>query len=146
MWGERATLATYTVKADSPEQFLKDCEYVKALDTKELIRKLNTKDKEVVTYTTEVIEKPKDGVMKDDMSWKVGSTSYPERNLDQKSGTVKKIISITPPAPKELKDARGFVIADYQDYLDKKWIDTLKNQYKVSVNDDVFKSLIKKDK
>lgn len=144
MWGERATLSTFTIHADSPEQFLKDCEYVKALDTKDLLRKLNTKDKEVVSYTTEIIEKPKEGVMKDDMSWKVGSTSYPERNTDQKSGTIKKIISITPPAPKELKDARGFVIADYQDYLDKQWIEKLKKEYKVVINEDVFNSLIKK--
>jgi len=114
------------------------------MNTKDLLNKFNTKDKEIITYTSEVIEKPVNGVMKDDMSCKVGSVSYPVRNLDQKSGIVKKIVSITAPAPKELKDARGFVISDYQDYLEKQWVESLKKEYKIVVNEDVFNSMVKK--
>jgi len=143
-WEERANLVSYTINEVSPEAFLKVVEYVKTMNTKDLLNKFNTKDKEIITYTSEVIEKPVNGVMKDDMSWKVGSVSYPVRNLDQKSGIVKKIVSITAPAPKELKDARGFVISDYQDYLEKQWVESLKKEYKIVVNEDVFNSMVKK--
>lgn len=47
------------------------------------------------------------------------------------------------PTNKTLDEARGYVIAEYQDYLEKKWNSELKAKYPVKVNDDVFKSMIK---
>ncbi|THU36962.1 hypothetical protein FAM09_18555 [Niastella caeni] len=40
-------------------------------------------------------------------------------------------------------DARGFVINDYQVYLEEKWIAELKKKYPVKINDAVLKSLTK---
>ena len=42
--------------------------------------------------------------------------------------------SVVPPTEKELNDTRGQVTSDYQDYLEKKWIEDLRKKYKVSVN------------
>ena len=143
-WDERANLVTYTITENSPAEFIKAVEFIKALSPQEAANKLNKNGKDVMTYTTEVIEKPIDGVMKDGMSWKTGSMSNPDRSSDLKSGTVKKIVSILPPAPKDLKDARGFVIADYQDYLEKEWVETLKKEYKIVIHEDVLNSMVKK--
>ena len=143
-WDERANLVTYNINETSPEAFIKATEYIKTMTPQEVSSKLNTNGKQVITYTSEVIEKPKDGVMKEGMSWKAGSMSDPDRTPDLKTGTIKKIISILPPAPKELKDARGFVIADYQDYLEKQWVESLKKDYKIVINEDVLNSLVKK--
>ena len=35
-------------------------------------------------------------------------------------------------------------MADYQDYLEKKWLESLKKEFKVKVNDVAFNSLVKK--
>ena len=47
------------------------------------------------------------------------------------------------PSYKTLKEARGYVIADYQDHLEQKWVDGLKKAYLINVDDKVLKSLIK---
>ena len=45
-------------------------------------------------------------------------------------------------AVKTLDEARGLYISDYQDYLEKQWLETLHNKYKIKVN----KKLLKKVK
>jgi peptidyl-prolyl cis-trans isomerase SurA len=44
---------------------------------------------------------------------------------------------------KTLDEARGYVIAEYQDYLEKNWNKSLREKYPVTVNEDVFKSMVK---
>jgi len=45
-------------------------------------------------------------------------------------------------SPRNFDDARGFVINDYQNYLEEKWITELKKKYPVAVNEAVFKTLL----
>jgi len=45
--------------------------------------------------------------------------------------------------PRSFNDARGFVINDYQAWLEEKWIVELKKKYPVVINETVFKSLPK---
>jgi len=49
----------------------------------------------------------------------------------------------TQPENKTLNEARGFVVADYQDYLEKNWNDELKTKYPVKINDKTLKSITK---
>jgi peptidyl-prolyl cis-trans isomerase SurA len=49
----------------------------------------------------------------------------------------------TQPAAKTFDEARGDVIADYQEALDKKWITDLKKKYPVKVNEEELKKLLK---
>lgn len=44
---------------------------------------------------------------------------------------------------KSLDEARGFVVADYQDYLEKSWNQELRNRYPVSINQKTLKSITK---
>ncbi len=46
--------------------------------------------------------------------------------------------------PKTLDEARGYVIAEYQDYLEKTWNEKLRAKYPVKVNEDAFNSMVKK--
>ena len=48
---------------------------------------------------------------------------------------------IVPPEPKKLEEARGAVLADYQNYLEKQWIKKLKNKYEVDVNEEVLNEI-----
>lgn len=45
---------------------------------------------------------------------------------------------------KTLDEARGYVIADYQDHLEKTWNAMLRGKYPLKVNEDVFNSMVKK--
>lgn len=42
---------------------------------------------------------------------------------------------------KTLDDARGFIVADYQDYLEKQWEKQLKEKYPLKVNEKILKRL-----
>jgi peptidyl-prolyl cis-trans isomerase SurA len=46
-------------------------------------------------------------------------------------------------APRNFKDARGFVINDYQNYLEDQWVIGLRKEYPVKVNETVLASLSK---
>jgi len=53
------------------------------------------------------------------------------------------IISVLEKQAKELKDTRGKVISDYQNYLEENWLSELRNKYTVSINTKVLHSIIK---
>jgi peptidyl-prolyl cis-trans isomerase SurA len=45
------------------------------------------------------------------------------------------------PTPKTLKEARGLVTADYQNFLEKEWITELRGKYKFKANRDLLKQI-----
>jgi peptidyl-prolyl cis-trans isomerase SurA len=47
------------------------------------------------------------------------------------------------PSSRTYEEARGLVINDYQNELENQWIDELKKKYPVTVNETVFKTLLK---
>ena len=51
---------------------------------------------------------------------------------------VKEIIE---PTNKELDEAKGIITAAYQDYLEKAWIDELREKYPVQVEKEVLYSI-----
>lgn len=46
------------------------------------------------------------------------------------------------PSIKKLNETRGRVISDYQEYLEKEWINSLRERYQVSINKEVLKKVI----
>ena len=44
---------------------------------------------------------------------------------------------------KKLSETRGYVISDYQEFLEKKWIVDLRNKFPIINNTEVFESLVK---
>lgn len=45
--------------------------------------------------------------------------------------------------PRNFQDARGFVINDYQEYLESQWVTSLKKKYPIKLNQTVFNTLPK---
>lgn len=43
--------------------------------------------------------------------------------------------------PEDVNDVRGLVVADYQDYLEKQWVEQLKQQYPVEIDRKVLKQV-----
>jgi len=48
---------------------------------------------------------------------------------------------IIPPELKALQEAKGLVTADYQTYLEEKWISELRTKYNVVIYEDVLSTL-----
>lgn len=44
---------------------------------------------------------------------------------------------------KSLQEAKGFLVSDYQEYLEKEWLASLKKKYPVKVNEQVLKTVFK---
>ncbi|WP_017730071.1 peptidylprolyl isomerase [Nafulsella turpanensis] len=74
----------------------------------------------------------------DAVSWEPGTHQL------EKGGRVYlvEIRSILPPAPKKLDEVRGQVISDYQEYLEKQWVHTLRAKYAVEVNEEVLEQTL----
>jgi len=51
------------------------------------------------------------------------------------------IRELIPPEPKSLQEAKGYVVSDYQEHLEQRWIESLRKQYPVEVNRGVLRSL-----
>jgi peptidyl-prolyl cis-trans isomerase SurA len=51
--------------------------------------------------------------------------------------------NLVAPEPKLLKEAKGLITADYQNYLEEEWIKQLRSKYPYEVNQGVFESLLK---
>ena len=75
---------------------------------------------------------------------KINFCSHSKTDIGTKTSSFIKIEEIVPAQNKTLADARGYAVADYQDYLEKRWIDDLRQAYPVQVNEDAFKTLVKK--
>ena len=51
------------------------------------------------------------------------------------------IYEVLEPEPKNLKEAKGIVTADYQNFLEEEWIKNLRNKYKIKVNEKVLETM-----
>lgn len=52
------------------------------------------------------------------------------------------IKTYSPNQQRNFTDARGLVVNDYQNFLEKKWVDELKKKYPVTINDKALKSIL----
>ena len=142
-WEERAKVNEYTLQADATNQLDKIVKFLKKNNTEAVLAKYNTADKKILTVSEKTIDKSKKDIDLKGMKWKVGEISKATTHAKTQALQFSKIESIIPSQPKTLREARGYVVADYQDYLERQWIEELRNTYKVNINQDVFESLVK---
>lgn len=142
-WGERARVSFYTLKTDDPKVLAKVREFAAKKPSADVIKKFNKKGKpEVVSVMEKLYEKDKNKDL--GALWKGGDMTEAKTDAGTKTASFLKIEEIVPPTTKALAEARGYAVADYQDYLEKKWIQDLRKEYPVVLNEATFKTLIKK--
>ena len=140
MWDERAQIITYSVSDSAKADLTAIRKYAMKNNPQAVLKKFNKK-KESVSYSEEVFEKGKNKNI-EAQGWKAGFASESKQNAD-KSWSFTKTEKIMPKTAKTLKEARGYIVADYQEFLEKQWMDDLTKTYKVVVNNDVLKGIIK---
>jgi peptidyl-prolyl cis-trans isomerase SurA len=139
-WPERAELIEYTIKSDNSKQIKKIKKKISKEDHLAVTNEYNTDGNIVVSFTKDKVIKNK-SPKTTDMEWKEGAL---RTYLDDNGQTrVLKIDKIIPETQKSLSESRGFVMADYQEELEKKWVEGLRKKYSIDINQPVFDSLIK---
>ena len=160
MWGERADASIYTFSIDakagkpsaiSYEKANKDVmpKVVKLIEKRgkkgynqdEMNKQLSgVLEKGNSNYTFRIEDKKfekGDSKLIDKVEWKEGI--YQIENDDKP--IIVLINKILIPEPKELKDSRGQVTADYQTFLEKEWIKELRAKSTIDINREVYNSI-----
>ncbi|HEY9702900.1 MAG TPA: hypothetical protein V6C58_10665, partial [Allocoleopsis sp.] len=138
VWEERAQLIHYAVSDSAKADLDKIKKYVLKNNVQDVLKKFNKDKKEVVLFREETVEKGKAKIL-EKAEWKAKTLIEPKET----PLSFTKIEKILPKGNKTLKEARGYVVADYQEFLEKKWMDELKAAYKVEIDQKVLNSIIK---
>lgn len=143
-WNKRAVITIYRVDPSLEDQIEDIRSYARENRPDQVLAKYNDGndgDKPLVTAVQQTFERGRKPIL-DQMLWEPGSLSPIETSMRDKSLTFFNIEEILPEGPKTLAEARGYVVADYQDYLEKEWVKSLMEKYDVVINQEVFNGLI----
>ena len=137
MWPERVAYTSYVFRDE--KSAAKGMKFVdKAWSSAKLVEKMNKKEQVVKAESFKVLKESFDAQGAEIVK---GNKVLQQRDDEQVEYWV--IDELLEPMPKELAETRGYVISDYQSYLEKEWIASLKQKYTVKVNKEVFNSLIR---
>jgi peptidyl-prolyl cis-trans isomerase SurA len=142
-WGERARVTFYLLQSQDQKLLEEVRKFAAKNKPDAVLKKFNKGDKPVLSTREFLYEHGKNNVV-DQMVWKAGTLSFSEEEKRNQGWSFLKIEEIVPTGPKSLDEARGYVIADYQDKLEQEWVRELSGQYKIRVNQGVFQGLIRK--
>lgn len=144
MWDTRLNALIFTARDAKTAKAARKLISKGKLDTQAILRKINSKDSVNIMLTMQegVYEKGQSQLI-DKIEWKEGLSAdfiNPDSSI-----TFVQVKQVIPPTPKSLDEARGFIVSDYQEFLEKEWIRQLREKYPVTVNRAVFNTLIKQN-
>lgn len=133
MWEERAAYDFYTVEdAVAADKVLKMLR--KGSNQDEIREALNEKSALKVRVESGLKEREASDIL-GRVDWKAGIHGP----LDNDGQTlVVHIKEIQEPRPKAFDEARGLITAAYQSYLDKQWVEKLRDEHEIEVNREVL--------
>jgi peptidyl-prolyl cis-trans isomerase SurA len=134
VWGERADATIYSCSNKDNAEIVRNM--LKKGNTESEILKIINKDSQLnLNAETKIFNKGENEWV--DKNWVAGISNDIVLEKDHKVVIVN-VKKIEKNAQKSLEDARGAVISDYQNYLEKQWIEELKQKYTVSINQQVL--------
>lgn len=141
-WRERLGVDYYTfplTRRDEIEDAL--LKRARKRDPARVLARFNA-DSAVVEHEYRLIERGREPEA-DDLEWTRGTPLAPA--VDERRGTVRVgvVREVLPEGPKQLSEARGYVIADYQDELERQWVARLAEEFPVVVDGAVLEAMIK---
>lgn len=136
MWKERYNVDIYS---STEKSFVEKAQkYIKKGKSVEAIKdKINKKDKVNVMVKSGLFEADYD-VLPELTIENTGATKIAKKGNYYFVANVK---SIKPKEAKALEECRGAVVSDYQQYLEDNWVNELKKEFTVKVNQDVFNDI-----
>jgi len=138
MWPERVAVYRYTVQGDEVAA-ISVYSYAQKKEHDRIVEKYGKHDQVGFQFEELILEKSSD-LIKDMKLEKFGVSNLKNKPAPPSFLAFKDMV---PPQEKTLDEARGYVIADYQDYLEEKWVKSLAKSYPVKIKKDVLNSIIK---
>ena len=142
MWGKRMEATIYTcrdrdVATLAKNMLVKESGTVLSADqlTETIRKELN--DTTCITFTIGKFETG-DNEFTDRMDWKKSISDIYEKDGKAVFVANERILK---PAQKTLDESRGLVTADYQNFLEKKWIEELRAKYPVNINKELLSKI-----
>ncbi|MDR0971906.1 MAG: peptidylprolyl isomerase [Bacteroidales bacterium] len=146
MWKERvdATLWVFDKKIDykKAKKIIEKQTKKKKTDQqiKDILAEKFKIDKDTINYfnSQNALFEKSDNKIIDNIEWKEGVSQVIDNDNKGYIVVIHKVLS---PTNKTLDEAKGIVISDYQEYLEKLWIENLRSKYPYKVNEEVLKSI-----
>jgi len=136
MWSERWDGAIYSCSNEdvsrNVSKIISKSSFGKKVSNDDLLNKFNA-ETETLSIETGIFNEG-DNKLIDKLIWNSNLENIDTKNILVKGEIIK-------PKNKTLDEARGSVISDYQDYLDQEWINKLREQYNIKVNESVLSSI-----
>jgi peptidyl-prolyl cis-trans isomerase SurA len=139
MWPDRVEATIYTCA--NAEVAKKVRQLMKTVDDQDTLLARANKDNALNLQIKKGKFAKGDNETLDSIGWNKGMTKDFNKNGSVVFVDVKQKL---PAQPKTLEEAKGLITADYQQYLEKDWIETLKKTYPVVVHQEVVETVIKK--
>lgn len=137
MWDERAEASVYTCASEKVASQVRGL-MKKKKSEKDILASANKDSQLNLQVETRVFNKGENEFV--DKNWNPGTSADIKSEKDKKT-----IIVVTAkllmPEPKSYLDSKGMVTADYQNYLEKEWIASLKAKYSVTVDKAVLSTI-----
>jgi peptidyl-prolyl cis-trans isomerase SurA len=143
-WEDRAVASVFFIDGISKSVLEPVREYARKHSTQEVLEKFNKSDTIGIRVEELILEKSKSPEASELKDWKAGEITVAKLDRQNNEYSFYKVEKIIPAQDKLLNEARGYIIADYQDHLEIQWVNELKKQYPVKIEKGVFESLIKK--
>ena len=139
IWGDRAEILDITLATPNPEEARKMKDYIMKKGIDKAVKKFNKKAP-VIKFTRKLSEEK---AKKDYQPLEFKADIATELKSGKENEFVFRYVpKMHKPTNKTMDEARGYIIADYQDELEKRWIKSLEDEYPVELDKEVFESLI----
>ncbi len=140
MWDDRVRVTIYecpgeeTAKTTEKYARKKEKKGYTDEDIKQMVKKKEGKE---ITIENKIFARGENEKI-DNLKWEEGISDFYDK---QGSVMLIQIDEVLPSQPKEFEEARGLVTSDYQDYLEKKWLEELRQKYKITINEKMLEEL-----
>ena len=141
MWEKRLDAEVYYCQKDSIVESLKAVLAKKVKKDKpsreDILKEFNANSQLNLRIENDLYEANDEKIL-DNVKWEKGLYGPFKDGGNQVFVLVKKVLE---PTAKTLKESRGLVTADYQNYLESEWIKELRSKYKYSANEELLKKI-----
>jgi peptidyl-prolyl cis-trans isomerase SurA len=139
-WKERAEVSEYAINSLDKNILKQINRRAENMSPEEVKKSIEDEFGLTVYLKTVVYENDAEQVA--GLKWKEGHNDVILDKVKTES-VVRRINYLLPAGQKTLKESRGYVISDYQDVLENEWVNSLKAEFPIKINEDVLSSLYK---